>query len=98
MNYKNTALQKILNNNNSLFDEDIMSLLKKPPLESMDVILSKALKIAKEKAKDVKAKAEELVDLAVEKGTPVLKKTANDVLNSVIKVSKETQKKLSKEK
>ena len=41
MNYKNTALQKILNNNNSLFDEDIMSLLKKPPLESMDLIKSK---------------------------------------------------------
>ena len=47
MNYKNTALQKILNNNNSLFDEDIMSLLKKPPLESMDLIKSKLISIIK---------------------------------------------------
>ena len=39
----------------------------------------------------------EILDLAVEKGTPVLKKTANEVLENVIKVSKETQKKLAKE-
>lgn len=47
VNYKNTALQKILNNNNSLFDEDIMSLLKKPPLESMDFIKTKLINITK---------------------------------------------------
>ena len=47
LNYKNTALQIILNNNNSLFDEDIMSLLKKPPLESMDLIKSKLINITK---------------------------------------------------
>jgi len=47
LNYKNNSLQKILNNNNSLFDEDIMSLLKKPPLESMDLIKSKLINITK---------------------------------------------------
>ena len=40
--------------------------------------------------------AEELVNYAVEKGTPVLKKTAKDVLENVIKVSKDTIKKLDK--
>ena len=47
LNYKNNALQKILNNNNSLFDEDIMSLLKKPPLDSMDLIKTKLISITK---------------------------------------------------
>ena len=46
-NYKNIALQMILNNNNSLFDEDIMSLIKEPPLDSMDLIKSKLISISK---------------------------------------------------
>ena len=46
-NYKNMALQMILNNNNSLFDEDITSLIKKPPLDSMDLIKSKLISISK---------------------------------------------------
>ena len=63
----------------------------------VDLDKEKALEIAKEKGAQLKEKAQELYDLAVEKGTPVLKKTANDILDSVIKVSKETQKKLSNE-
>ena len=66
-------------------------------MELVDLDKEKALEIAKEKGAALKVKAQELVDLAVEKGTPVLKKTANDVLENVIKVSKETQKKLAKE-
>ncbi len=46
-NYKNMALQMILNNNNSLFDEDIASLIKKPPLDSMDLIKAKLISISK---------------------------------------------------
>ena len=46
-NYKNMALQMILNNNNSLFDEDITSLIKKPPLDAMDLIKSKLISISK---------------------------------------------------
>ena len=66
-------------------------------MELVDLDKEKALEIAKEKGDALKTKAQELVDLAVEKGTPVLKKTANDILENVIKVSKETQKKLAKE-
>ena len=66
-------------------------------MELVDLDKEKALEIAKEKGAALKVKAQELLDLAVEKGTPVLKKTANEVLENVIKVSKETQKKLAKE-
>ena len=65
-------------------------------MELVDLDKEKALDIAKEKGAALKVKAQELVDLAVEKGTPKLRKTANDILDNVIKVSKETQKKLNK--
>lgn len=45
--YKNALIENIKNNTNVLVDEDIMSLLKKPPLDSMDVIKSKFLDLAK---------------------------------------------------
>ena len=63
----------------------------------VDLDKEKAKEIARDKATDLKNKAQELVFLATEKGTPVLKKTANDVLEKVIQVSKETQKKLAKD-
>ena len=67
-------------------------------MDLVDLDKEKALEIAKDKGAKIKVKAQELVDLAVEKGTPVLRKTANDVLENVIKISKETQKKLSNSK
>ena len=58
----------------------------------------KILEIAKDKGNALKGKAQELVDLAKEKGTPKLKKTAESILENVIKVSKDTLKKLESEK
>ncbi len=46
-NYKKGIEDVIINNTNVLFDEDIKSLLKKPPLDSMDLIKNKFLMIAK---------------------------------------------------
>ena len=46
-NYKNALFENVKNNTNVLVDEDIMSLLKKPPLDSMDIIKSKFLDLAK---------------------------------------------------
>lgn len=46
-NYKSAILENIKNNTNVLIDEDIMSLLKKPPLDSMDLIKSRFLDLAK---------------------------------------------------
>ena len=51
--------------------------------------------LAKDKGKELKKQAEELVKLAKEKGTPVLKQSAEDLLESVIKASKEALKKLN---
>lgn len=64
-------------------------------MDLVDLDKEKALEIAKEKGIQLKTKAEELVELAKEKGTPILKKTASEILDKVVKVSKETQKKLT---
>lgn len=77
--------------------KDITRRVEEIKMDLVDLDKEKALEIAKDKGEEIKKKAQELVELAKEKGTPTLKKTANDILNNVIKVSKETQKKLSKE-
>ena len=63
-------------------------------MELVDLDKEKVLEIAKDKCNDLKVKTQELVELAKEKGTPVLKETAKDLLENVVKVSKETIKKL----
>ena len=76
--------------------KDITRRVEDIKMELVDLDKEKALEIAKEKGEELKAKAQDLVELAKEKGTPALKKAANDVLDKVIKVSKDTQKKLAK--
>lgn len=46
-NYKKAVIELIKNNTRVLFDEDINSLIKKPPLDSMDIIKSTFLDLAK---------------------------------------------------
>lgn len=46
-NYKMAIMELIRNNTEVLVNEDIMSLLRKPPLDSMDSIKSKYLDLAK---------------------------------------------------
>lgn len=64
-------------------------------MDLVDLDREKAIEIATEKAAVIKEKAQDLVELAKAKGTPILKKTANEVLENVIKISKDTQKKLA---
>ncbi len=45
--YKKAIIENIRRNTSTLYDEDIMSILKKPPLEAMDLIKSKFLDVAK---------------------------------------------------
>lgn len=52
------------------------------------------LEEAKKAAKKLQESASELVDYAIEKGTPVLEKSANAIKKKVIEVSKEVTKKL----
>ncbi|MDD6224259.1 MAG: YtxH domain-containing protein [bacterium] len=54
----------------------------------------KVLKIAKEKGNDLKQRCEELVQLAIDKGTPVLQKAANEVREKTIDAIKEILEKL----
>ena len=56
-------------------------------LESLDK--EKVLKIAKSKAQKVQDMAQELVDYAVEKGTPVIEDTAAAVKEKAVTVTKE---------
>lgn len=65
--------------------------------ELSDLDKEKVLKIAKKKAKQIQDMAEELVEYAVEKGTPVLEKTADSVRQKAIEVTKEVLNKLEKE-
>lgn len=62
--------------------------------ELADLDKEKVIKIAKKKAKQIQDMAEELVDYAVEKGTPVLEKAASAVRNKAIDVTKEILNKL----
>lgn len=62
--------------------------------EIEDLDKEKVLKIAKEKSEDLKKKVNELVELAKEKGTPVLEGVASDVRQKAINVTKEVLKKL----
>ena len=57
----------------------------------------KVLKIAKKKAEQIKNKSDELVEYVVEKGTPVLEKSASLVKEKAIVVTKEILKKLEQE-
>ena len=66
-------------------------------LELSDLDKEKALAIAKKKAEQIKNKAEDLVEYVIEKGTPVLEKTANVVREKAIVVTKEILNKLEKE-
>ena len=76
------------------FDKKVQEIKK----ELADLDKEKVLEIAKEKGLQAKGKAQELVSLAKEKGTPALKESAEAVLENVIKVYREALKKLESEK
>ena len=46
-NYRNAIKELIQNNTNVLVDQDLVSVLKKPPLDSMDLLCKKFLELAK---------------------------------------------------
>jgi len=65
--------------------------------ELSDLDKEKVLKIAKKKAEDIKNKSEELVEYVVEKGTPILEKSAAAIRDKAIVITKEVLKKLEQE-
>ncbi len=61
-----------------------------------DLDKEKVLKVAQEKSEVIKKKCEDLVELAIQKGTPVLKEAAEEVRDKTIVVMKDMIAKLEK--
>ena len=77
--------------------ENIEAKIEEIKQELEDLDKEKVLKIAKKKAKQIQDASEELVDYAIEKGTPVLENAADAVRQKAIEVTKEVLNKLEKE-
>ena len=77
--------------------EHIETKIDEIKAELADLDKEKVMKIAKKKAEQVQEAATELVNYAVEKGTPMLEKTANAIREKAIKTTKEVLKRLEKE-
>jgi len=78
--------------------EDFMTKVNELKIEIEDLDREKALEIAKEKGELLKKKASQLLEIAKEKGTPILEKTAKEVNDRAILVTKEVLKKLEQNK
>ena len=74
--------------------EEFEDRLQEIKEELADLDKEKVLDVAKEKAALVKKKTQELVELAIEKGTPVLRDAAEEVRSKSIDVTKDVLKKL----
>ena len=74
-------------------------IVKTKELETMIKDLDKetAKQLIIDKSNDVKIKAQELVDLAIEKGTPIVEKTAKEVKSKTAELLKNTADKLEEE-
>ncbi len=94
-------VDELINKVKSVDSEELKMNVQKKVDEIMVAISEldkeKVLKIAKEKAKAIKNKSEELVEYVIEKGTPVLEKSACVVKEKAILVTKEVLKKLEQE-
>lgn len=77
--------------------EDFTKKVKELEKELKDLDKEKVLKIAKEKSELLKEKTEDLLEMAKEKGTPVLQSVAKDVKKSTASVIREVLNKLESE-
>ncbi len=77
-----------------LFEEKVDQI----KAELADLDKEKVLKIAKKKGQDIKAKCEDLVNLAIDKGTPILRDAAEEVRLKAADVVREVLEKLENPK
>lgn len=103
-NYKKAVLEIVNNNTNSLIDNDIIFLIKKPPLDSMDQIKTKFLALAKKEKiildtnnldkmicnfrKDVIHKLETIKKIRIDEITTIINSININEENQVIKITK----------
>ena len=94
-------IDELCNKMKELDKEDIKKELEaklnrlKIQLEDLDK--EKVLKVAKEKGEKIKKETQKLVELAKEKGTPVIEKAAIEVREKAIDITKSVLNKLEKE-
>jgi len=74
--------------------DDFMDKVNELKKEIEDLDKEKVIEIAKKKGEQLKVKANQLLELAKEKGTPVIEKAAKEVREKAILVTKEVLKKL----
>jgi gas vesicle protein len=93
-----TKMEELLNKVKEIDVDEVKCMLEDKiadiERELKDLDNEKVLKIAKTKGKELKAKSEDLVRLAVDKGTPILKEMAEDIREKTILVIKEVLNKL----
>lgn len=93
-------IDELINKTKDIDAEDVKEMIEDKieeiKMELSDLDKEKVLKIAKQKGKAIKDKSQELVELAIEKGTPVLEKAAKEVREKAIVVVKEVLNKLEK--
>ncbi len=93
-------MDEMLNRVKNMDSEDVKKTIEtkvnglKKDLENLDK--EKVLETAKKKAKEIQEKANDLVEYAVEKGTPILERTAASIREKALVVTKEAVKKLEK--
>ena len=103
-NYKKAVLEIVNNNTNSLIDNDIIFLIKRPPLDSMDQIKTKFLALAKKEKiildtnnldkmicnfrKDVIHKLETIKKIRIDEITAIINSININEENQVIKITK----------
>ena len=93
----NELILKVKNIDSEEVKKNIQNKIDDIMFAISDLDKEKVLKIAKEKASDIKVKSEELVEYIIEKGTPMLEKSATIVKEKAILVTKEILKKLEQE-
>jgi len=74
--------------------KEIEAKIEKLKKDIKELDKEKVLNIAKEKCAKIKEESKKIVDLAKEKGTPVLEKAASDVRTKAIEVTKDILEKL----
>lgn len=77
--------------------ETILRSVEELQSELKELDKEKVLKVAKSKAKKIQKKADELYKLAVEKGTPVLEKSVNELKTATADALKKIVAKLEEE-
>jgi len=93
-------LEEMLNRVKNMDSQDVKQAIEskvtnlKSELESLDK--EKVLESAKKKAKEIQEKANDLVEYAVEKGTPILERTAATIREKALVVTKDIVKRLEK--